>query len=282
MYSVDLDLYEEATSITDIEYNGTMDLVKAACAQQGIAGIEITTQSDAPPGSGLGTSASLGVAVLGALSTYTNQRYGMKESYAEKAYLLETEELKLLSGTQDQYAAAFGGFNCFRCRGNQVDSRDNLNIVDPLFYELEKRLVLIYTGKSRLSSSIHTNVVESFNKGENHVALRNLVTSGELAREALLTRNIDKLADAINMSWIHQKLLHDSVTNEQIESLFEIAKYNGMMAGKACGAGGGGCLLFLAERGKEHSLKKAVEARGVKVLNFKFDFSGLQMWELFE
>ena len=282
MYSVDMEQYAEAATISDIEYDGTMDLVKAACKRSNIAGIAITTQADAPPGSGLGTSASLGVAIVGALSMFGNRKYSA-ELYARTAFELETVELGLLSGTQDQYAAALGGFNCFRCIGEyEVTRPDNLNYIDSMLYELEKRLVLVYTGKSRLSSNIHRHVVDAFKEGRNHTALYGLVESGELAREAFLTRSLTKLVDAINLSWENQKLLHESITNEQTEELFRIAKLHGMMAGKACGAGGGGCLLFLAERGKERSLRKVMESIPVKVLDFKFDFNGLQTWELFE
>jgi len=278
--SVDLGQYVEAASVSKIEYNGTMDLVKAACKSSPVRAAEVTTWTDSPAGSGLGTSASLGVAALSALWQYGNKLV-TRHICAHEAFELETKELGLLSGTQDQYAAVLGGFNCFRCVGSNVTYNDNLNTVDALTYELEKRLVLVYTGKSRLSSDIHSHVTSNFKAQRNHPALRNLVKSGELAREALLTRNISKLTDAINMSWANQKLLHESITNDQIESLFEIAAKNGMVAGKACGAGGGGCLLFLAERGKEHMLRKALEEH-VKVLNFKFDFDGLHTWELFE
>jgi len=110
MYSEDLNVRAEAKSIGEIEYDGTLDLIKAACkvlAIGSVPGLEIRTRSDAPPGSGLGTSASLGVAVIGALVKYTGMSI-LPGEIAYMAYRLEAEELRLLTGTQDQYAAAYG------------------------------------------------------------------------------------------------------------------------------------------------------------------------------
>ena len=277
IYSSDLDLYETVLSVKDVEYNGSLDLAKAACKRYDVEGIEVVMGTDAPIGSGLGTSASLGVALVSAISTFAGKRaYNWRA--ADIAYRLETEELGLLSGLQDQYAAALGGINTLKCVGDTVYQVSANPIRDFLFYELEKRLVLCYTGKSRLSSDIHQKVYDNFDRGINTVAIEKLRWSGKLAAQAFHDRNLDTLISAIDISWENQKKLHESITNDYIEDLFLVAKKSGMITGKACGAGGGGCLLFLADRNKEQILKQALKDVGGYIIDFKFDTEGVVTW----
>jgi len=280
MYSADLDVWAHTQSIGDIEYDGTMDLAKAACKRlfEDFGGIEIVTRSEAPPGSGLGTSASLGVALIGALMKYAG-KFPTQREVADTAFRLETEELGLLSGTQDQYAAAFGGISGWECHGDDVFHNPVFPLDQSMRFELEKRLVLCYTGQSRLSSDIHRHVNEEFDAGKNHLPLEKLVNTALIAQGAFYGHDIDALAKAMNQSWIWQKELHPSITNEVVENFFGVALENGMQAGKACGAGGGGCLLFLAQRGQEYILRRALKDHGGQLLNFCFDDYGLCVWE---
>lgn len=280
MYSADFDEYANSESIGDIEYDGTMDLAKAACKRlfETFGGVEIVTRSDAPPGSGLGTSASLGVALIGALMCFAG-KFPSQRTIADTAFRLETEELGLLSGTQDQYAAAYGGVSCWECHGDQVLHNPVFPLDKVMRLELEKRLVLCYTGQSRLSSDIHIAVQEEFAAGKNHLPLDKLIDTALIAQEAFYSSNVDMLADAMNQSWIWQKQLHSSITNDVVESFFLLAMENGMQAGKACGAGGGGCLLFLAKKGQEHILRRALKDEGGQLLNFCIDEYGLCVWE---
>jgi len=278
MYSVDLDVYESVKSVADIEYNGSLDLAKAACKRYGVEGVEIITGTDAPVGSGLGTSASLGVALVTAISRFADKREASWRA-ADIAYRLETEELELLSGLQDQYAAALGGINIFKCVGDTVYQNSTGTITDSMYYELERRLVLCYTDQARLSSDIHRKVYDVFDKGDNVEAIDRLRVSGKWASEAFNTRSLDTLISAMDLSWDNQKKLHGSITNEGVDYFFQVAKENGMITGKACGAGGGGCLLFLADKGKEHILKKALKNVGGTIIDFKFDLNGVISWQ---
>jgi D-glycero-alpha-D-manno-heptose-7-phosphate kinase len=277
IYSSDLDIYETAASVKEVEYNGSLDLAKAACKRYEVEGVEITIGTDAPVGSGLGTSASLGVALVYAISAFAGKRESNWRA-ADIAYRLETEDLELLSGLQDQYAATLGGINTFKCIDDTVYQVSGNLIRDAMFYELEKRLILCYTGKSRLSSDIHRKVYDNFDKGINTAAIEGLRRSGKLAAQAFYYRNFDTLIHAVDMSWTNQKKLHESITNEYIEDLFLIAKKNGMITGKACGAGGGGCLLFLANKDKEQLLKKVLKDVGSYIIDFKFDTDGIVTW----
>ena len=140
-------------------------------------GLNIITRSEAPPGSGLGTSASMGVALIGALSRNQNKHLLPNET-AELAVKLETEELGIFSGKQDHYAAALGGFNFMRFDGGIVSSVP-MKLTPDVILNLEKHSLLAYTGKSRLSSDIYEHVIESFSKNENRFALEQLAQIAE-------------------------------------------------------------------------------------------------------
>jgi len=281
MYSADFDLYESANDIRNIEYNGNIDLVKAAIKRLNVEyGLDIMTRSEAPPGSGLGTSASMGVALIGALAKNMDIFY-LRNEIAELAVKLETEELGIFSGKQDHYAAAFGGFNFMRFDGEIVSS-SIIRIPEDVTLNLEKNSVLVYTGKSRLSSNIHEHVINSFKKGKNKTALEGLVRVAEEMKAVLANGNLVDFGQLLLDNWKYQKDMHPSITNEQIDNLFEIAINNGALGGKACGAGGGGCLYFYCKDNTEHKVRKALEGASARILNFHFEFNGLQTWSVNE
>jgi D-glycero-alpha-D-manno-heptose-7-phosphate kinase len=156
---------------------------------------------------------------------------------------------------------------------------ERLHIAPEMVEELEKRLVLCYTGKSRLSSNIHENVWGAFRRGsaETVNALYYLRNCAIRMRTVILERKTEEFGELIGESWKHQKALDPSVSNTQIDSLFDIAMGAGALNGKACGAGGGGCLLFFTEPGKQNAVADAVSSEGARVIPFRFDFKGLQI-----
>ncbi len=280
IYSVDFDTFIEAEDIRKLEYDGNIDLVKAAIRKMSIddGGFDLITQSTAPPGSGLGTSAAMGVAligVLGALKEATLLSY----EYAELASSIEKHELGILGGKQDHYASAVGGISFMEFIGEEVKT-SRLRIAPDVRYELEKNLVLCYTGKSRLSGNIHQNVTDAYKNGnkETRSALRNLKSIAESVKDELMQGKLTDFGELLNENWENQKALHPSVTNEQIDDLFRIALSHGAIGGKACGAGGGGCLLFYCKPDQEHRVRRELEEAGVTIIDFNFDFDGLQMW----
>lgn len=237
-------------------------------------GLEVNYGFDLPSGSGLGTSASLNVVWLSLI----NSRITSSEDrtrIAELAYQLEAI-LGILGGKQDQYAAALGGFNLMRFDENGV-TVEPVNVAPKTVRELESRSVLCYTGKPRLSGSIHENVWGAFRQGRKETvnalyALRDLA----LAMEATLVNGeLDRFADLLNENWSNQKALDPSVTNEQIDRLFETATAAGARGGKACGAGGGGCLYFVTEPGKKETVSRALADAGARLIDFAFEFEGL-------
>jgi len=280
IYSADFDIYEEAEEVKQLEYNGNVDLAKAAIKQMDIqGGLELITRSNAPAGSGLGTSASMGVALIGALSAFNNLPL-LPYELAEQASLIERQELGILGGKQDHYASAIGGINFMEFIGEEVKV-SKLQLSQNVLYELEKNLVLCYTGKSRLSGDIHRKVREAYEAGEKGTrqALRNLKSIALEMKNALLREDLKIFGELLNENWKNQKALHHSVTNPQIESIFEIAMANGAIGGKACGAGGGGCLLFYAQPDREHLVRKKFQEFNISVIDFNFEFNGLQTWK---
>ena len=246
-----------------------------APGQQGPEGLSVSYQSDLPSGSGLGTSSALNVVWLSLVKSQitTDEDRGR---IAELAYQLE-EILGILGGKQDQYAAAYGGFNSMTF-GDSV-AVERLPISSEMVAELEARLVLCYTGKPRLSGNIHENVWGAFRRGAPATvnALYTLRDCAFQMRQALLQGDSNAFGDLLSRNWQSQKALDPSVTNPQIEALFELAEAAGSVGGKACGAGGGGCLLFFAAPGKQQAVSEALTESGVRVIPFQFDFEGLQV-----
>lgn len=247
-----------------------------AFAESGQAeGIRVAYHSDLPSGSGLGTSSALNVVWLSLVKSQITSDEDRKQ-IAELAFQLE-EMLGILGGKQDQYGSALGGFN-FMTFDEEV-TVERLEISPERVEALEHRLVLCYTGKPRLSSDIHENVWGAFRRGvpetvNSLYALRNCALQ---MRTVLMEGAIEELAELLNENWTHQKALDPSVTNAQIESLFEEAFAAGAIGGKACGAGGGGCLLFCVKEGHQSAVFDALSEAGTRIIPFQFDFTGLQV-----
>ena len=241
----------------------------------GKEGLRVTYQSDLPSGSGLGTSAALNVVWLSLINSQIANDND-RSRIAELAYELE-EMLGILGGRQDQYIAAFGGI-CSMTFGECVEV-ERLSIPASMLKEMDERLTLCYTGKPRLSGNIHENVWGAFRKGATKTvnALYGLRDCAVEMRTALLSGDIDRFASLLDMNWQHQRALDPSVTNSDIERLFETAYSNGALGGKACGAGGGGCLIFCAKPGAAVSLSHALEKEGARIIEFGFEHDGLKV-----
>ncbi len=279
IYSSDFDRYVEAKSIRELEYDGNIDLVKAALKDAEVSGgLSIITQSQAPPGSGLGTSAAMGVCLLAAMFRYTGNHM-LKYQLAEEASRIEREELGIRGGKQDQYSSALGSIQFLEFRGEAVRS-SALGLPASIFLELERSLVLCYTGKSRLSGDVHASVLQRFVDGnpDTVAAIRGLKKTAYEMKDALLQGDIVRFGGLLSENWALQKALHPSITTEEIEHLFTVAQAEGATGGKACGAGGGGCLLFACRPETEHRVRRALEENGARILEFGFDRLGVETW----
>lgn len=200
---------------------------------------------------------------------------------AEAAFAAESAE-GVAGGRQDQYAACYGGLNFMTF--TRADARGGPVRIEPLVMPeshltaLEQRLVLVDSGVARLSGEIHAGVWEAFARHDNEVtgALLSLRHDGQAMRDAIAGSDFGGIRQVMNENWHQQKRLHAAITNDTIESIFELALRSGASAGKACGAGGGGALVFYASSdGDAVALGRALTAAGISVIQFGFGDAGL-------
>ena len=281
--SLDYDIVASYSVNAELKYDGNLDLVKAAIRTMGVRnGCDLFLHTDAPPGSGLGTSSALVVAIVGAFRRWLKLPLTGYD-IAELAYHIERDEAGIKGGRQDQYAATFGGFNFIEFLGKTT-------IVNPLridwdtINELEYRLMLCYTGGTRLSAGILDDQVTRYVEGTAEV-LSAFEETKRLAfdmKNALLLGKLNEFGALLHQAWCCKKRLSRKITDPQIDELYELAKENGAIGGKLLGAGGGGYLLFLCEFDKWHIVAEKLERAGGKIVGFTFDLRGMQSWEVSE
>ena len=262
---------------------GLLHALGAAAAQTDAFGpppepsLQVTYGSAIPAGSGLGTSATLNVLWLALARGEPVETVADRLRVAELAYDVE-KALGIIGGRQDQYASAVGGINLFEFGADGV-SHTPVVLGDALLRELESRLVLCYTGRTRLSSNLHRNVWGSFQAGKEATvrALFGLRASAYDARAALEAGDLDGFAGIVTAQRAYMRDLDASTSNAQIEGLFEAVAPE-ILGGKPCGAGGGGCVFFLArdERAKGR-IREKLQGLGMEALDVAFDFDGLQV-----
>jgi D-glycero-alpha-D-manno-heptose-7-phosphate kinase len=264
----DVDLYAHAHG--GAVFNATINHYATGTLSTG-HGVQVSYTLDLPTGSGLGTSAALNVAYLALLSPHST-----REEIAERAYRFEAEILGYRGGKQDQWASALGGFNLLRFASDGVTS-EKITLPGETLATLQARSVLVYTGKPRLSAGIHGSVWRAYEAG-NSVTVEALHTLKSLALQmpdVLKSGDIDGFARLVAENWKCQKALDDSVTNPQIDELFARARSAGAIGGKACGAGGGGCLYFVSAKNQRDKLLEALTDAGAREIAFHFEFDGL-------
>jgi len=285
--SQDLGTFVEASDIRELEYDGNLDLLKAAVRALDLpGGLEITVRCDAPPGSGTGSSASVGVAVLGLLDRLRQMKSGARGArmtrfeIAELACQLEAD-LGIVGGKQDQYAAAVGGFAYMRFDGDAV-AVEEIEVPEQVLAEFEKHLVLVYSGQSRLSGDTNQKMISAYQGGEARVvnAMRTVKrVAGDMYR-AIIEADLEWFGELLNEEWEARSQLHPDVVTPGMARMREAAMAAGAAGGKVCGAGGGGCMVFLAKADQEAPVRQALEETGGHILNFSFDTRGLQVWQL--
>lgn len=277
--SCDTAEFERVRDIRELEYNSVLDLFKAAIKRSKLpGGLQLTVRSDAPPASGLGSSAAMGVATMAAVTRHLG-RHLLPYEVARESQALEVEELGLECGVQDQLAAAYGGINFMHVRYPEATvfpvPLDNATLS-----ELEDRFLLVYTGKSHFSSGMHQKVIAAFESGDAGT-LRAFDTLAACAREgkdALLAGDLERFAAAMNENWEAQKQLHPDITTAQVDELQARTREAGAVGFKLNGAGGGGTATLLCQRNRNHLVRRAVEAAGMQVLPAKIDPGGLRTW----
>lgn len=239
----------------------------------------LSTRVDAPAGSGLGTSSTLVVAILGAFAEWLKLPLG-EYDLAKLAFDIERVDLNMAGGKQDQYAATFGGVNFMEF------SSDNKVIVNPLrikemyLNELSHNLVLFYTQTSRLSSKIIE--LQSANVRSNNTrsieAMHQLKKQSVMMKEALLTGNLDKIGEILDFGWEFKKQMADQITNPHLDELYKTAIANGATGGKISGAGGGGFMVFYCPGNTRAKVIESLRKFGGEAKRYEFTTQGLTTW----
>ena len=261
--------------------NGDADLVRAAMKRMEILDrLRVSTGSDCPPGSGMGSSSALVVAVIGCLRSWKARAMEKKE-IAEMAYVIERTDVGIPGGMQDQYAAAFGGFNLIHFDKNGV-TVDPLSLPRSVKNELEYRLLLCSTGTTRPSGGILGRQIKSY-RDKNVTVLDALHKIKKLTLDLhsqLVHGRVEEFGELLGDEWELKKKLDPAISNEEVDRLYHTALDSGAIGGKLLGAGGGGYLLLFAEDGSQKKISSAVIKAGSRVENVRFEDAGLETWRL--
>ncbi len=276
--SADYGLHLPACSPRELVFDGRLDLLKAALRRLPPAGgLALCTSSDVPPQSGLGTSAATGVAVLAALALWRGGPPLAPVALAELASSLEKDDLGIRGGKQDHYASAQGGIRFMTFHGARVASEE-LRLAPGVAASLESSLVLAFSGSDHDSGGIHQGVSAAWHAGDRTVrdALERLKEVARLARDCLHAGDLRGLAEAVAENWSLQQRLHHAMTTAAIDRLFAAARRAGAWSGKACGAGGGGCLAFLCEPGAAAHVRLALRDARAELIEARIEPRGVR------
>ncbi|MBO7180275.1 MAG: dehydrogenase [Bacteroidales bacterium] len=277
----------ESESMKELPLDGNLDILKAIYNRVvkdfdlPPLSFELHTFVDAPAGSGLGTSSTLVVAVLGAFVQWL--RLPLAEyDIAALAYSIERIDLRLAGGKQDQYAATFGGFNFMEFYAENKVIVNPLRIKESIMNELSRNLVLFYTSTSRSSADIierqQKNVVAK--NTQSIEAMQQLKKQAVLMKEALLRNELDKIGDILNLGWEYKRQMAKGISTDLFEDVYKAALNAGARGGKISGAGGGGYIFFYCPDCVRYRVIEALSNFGGKVRRFEFTKQGLQTWQI--
>ncbi|MDR2392815.1 MAG: dehydrogenase [Treponema sp.] len=242
----------------------------------------MTTYSDAPAGSGLGSSSTMVVAILKAYTEWLNLPLG-EYDIASLAYQIEREDLHLAGGKQDQYAATFGGFNFMEFYHEERVIVNPLRLKRWIRNELEASLMLYYTGVSRESAAIIQKQIENTEKGNTQSieSMHELKRQAVYMKEALLKGDFKNFSAGLLHSWLAKKNAAESISNQFLDDLYQYALDKGAEAAKISGAGGGGFMMIYGNPRNRIALIKALKQRGGLVLTPSFTEIGTQAWTIY-
>lgn len=281
VHSLDYDVLAHFDVDDDLLYNGELDLVKGVLRNMHVdRGLDLFLHSDAPPGSGLGSSSAMTVALIGAAKHWL--RKPMTDyDIAELAYFIERLDLRIKGGLQDQYASSFGGFNFIEFFGDTTVV-NTLRIDHDTINELQYLLLLCYTGKTRLSANILEHQISNYVEKKEGVAsaLDELKAITIEMKNALLQGRLNNFGEMLHHEWENKKKLSDRISNSHIDEMYEAARKSGAIGGKILGAGGGGYLLVFCAFDKKHIVAERLQKLGGQLVEFSFEPHGLQTWSI--
>ncbi|MBA3827887.1 MAG: dehydrogenase [Taibaiella sp.] len=245
------------------------------------SGFKLTSYVDAPAGSGLGTSSTLVVALIGAFAEWLKLPLG-EYDIAHMAFEVERIELAMAGGKQDQYAATFGGVNFMEFYKDDTVIVNPLRIKKQYLYELENNLLLYFTATSRLSSTIIE--AQSKNVTDNNTvsieAMHQLKEQSRMMKEALLKGKLNDIGPILDFGFKHKKRMAAGISNDLMDELYDTALKAGATGGKITGAGGGGYMMFYCPGNSNYYVRQALARYGGTFNNYQFTDRGLATWSV--
>ena len=279
--------FQEFDLSDSLTIDGKLDLLKGVYNRvtkefnTQINGFRLSTFVDAPAGSGLGTSSTLVVAILGAFAEMHKLPLGDYD-IAHLAYEIERNDLSLAGGKQDQYAATFGGVNFMEFYDSDKVIVNPLRIRSQYMHELENNLVLYFTATSRESATIIKEQVKNVhNKNEKSIeAMHQLKEQARMMKEALLKGKLAEFGEILDFGFQQKRKMADNISNSSIEEIYDAAKKAGATGGKISGAGGGGFMIFYCPGNSNYAVKEALMKFGGEIKNYTFTKYGLSSWSV--
>lgn len=271
----------------ELPTNGKLDLLKGVYNRihkdfgLPLTSFCLSTYVDAPAGSGLGTSSTLVVAIIGAFAEMLKLPLG-EYDIAHYAFEIERKDLKLAGGRQDQYAATFGGVNFMEFYGEDKVIVNPLRIRQEYLNELENNLVLYFTSTSRESAAIikeqQKNVVQRNEKSIE--AMHQLKEQARMMKEALLKGRLHELGEILDFGFQQKRRMAENISNSMIEEIYDAAKKSGATGGKISGAGGGGFMIFYCPGNTRYKVMDTLNNFGGNVKPYRFTKEGLRSWSI--
>jgi D-glycero-alpha-D-manno-heptose-7-phosphate kinase len=282
IHSQDIGMTLEADDLPDaLGQSGAFGLIQALLKTlHPTFGFDLFLHSDFPMKSGLGGSAVVAAAVLGCFNQFRQDKWDAHE-LAELAYQAERIYMGIEGGWQDQYATVFGGFN-FLEFGMEQNLVHPLRIHPDTLLELEESLILCDTGTIHNSGDIHQNQRENMKKSNVQQLVKSNVSLTYRIRDYLLRGRLYNFGQALDEAWKLKRQFSDSISNNNIDALYEAAMLNGAVGGKLLGAGGGGFFLFYVPPFRRHELVDCLVSRGHVVQPFRFEADGMRAWSVRE
>lgn len=286
--SYDCDYFEKFPVTETLPIDGKASLIKGTYNRVvkdfkiPLKSFKITTYNDAPAGSGLGTSSTMVVSILKAFVEWHDLPLGNYEM-ARLAYEIERKDLNLSGGKQDQYAAAFGGFNYMEFLPGDVVIVNPLKVKRWIVDELEASMVLYFTGRSRSSAQIIDEQKKNTETGNSKSidAMHRIKQGAVDMKFAILKGDMDAFCKVLGKNWEDKKQMANAITNPMIEQVFDVALASGAKSGKVSGAGGGGFIMFFVEPTRKKEVVEALEKLDGFVVPFDFTDGGAHGWKIY-
>jgi len=267
-------------------YDGQLDLAKGVIdhfrrREKLGDGFEVTLHNDAPPGSGLGSSSAVTVALVSAIGELLRLPIDDYQ-VADLAYRIERLEVGIKGGKQDQYATAFGGFNLIEFHPGGTVLVVPLRLRAETIWELEHSLVFAYVGGGHFSDQIIENQVRNYEtrRTDSIHAMDRLKVLTQDMKRALLVGDLREFGDLLHLAWESKRQMAKGITNPKIDELYDKAIQAGALGGKMSGAGGGGFMLFVCDPLRRYAVQEALRKAESQLVNLTFVEPGVRTWTL--